>query len=172
MERQSNGLILNIHSNRILSIPSTSLLSARANARALTVKDKVYIWGGSSSDENSNSGAIFDLIHQKWEALPPIPHNQFTQLKGGEIVPWGDEGMLLIGGRFGLEGFNSKLWLLNFKTKVWTPLSLKTELPGRIAHCVSVLASNKIAVFGGIGFAEGTSNFKQFDGLWILSKSK
>ncbi|MCX6127717.1 MAG: hypothetical protein NTX25_01475, partial [Proteobacteria bacterium] len=169
-QRLDDGFILDINTHAVTLIPSHPSLSARANARALFSNGLVYIWGGSTSDGNANSGAIFDPATQLWSKLPPIPDTRFFDLRGAEIVPWADRGFLLIGGRLGTGKFNQDLWYLDFKTRTWTELKLENQLPGRMAHCAVALGPNKIAVYGGIGSDTG-ENLRQFGGIWILNAS-
>ena len=167
-ERRSDGFILSTDSNTVDTIPSTPLLSARANARAIRFENKIYIWGGTPQDGNSNSGAIFDIETRIWTSIPPIPDSKFNTIKSAEIVRYRDKGFYLIGGRFGLENFNDELWFYDrFKNK-WLKRDTWQQFPGRMAHCVVAMDDGKILVFGGIGYVKGTKILTHLDGLWVL----
>lgn len=168
MTKQADGFILDIFANKVIPIPATPALTGRANARALSFQNKIYIWGGSTVDENSNSGAVYDPATQTWLPLPKIPDPKFSTLKGSELVLWKDRGLLIVGGRFGSDQFNSDLWYMDFEEKRWIRLNPQDPIPGRIAHCALASSSGKILVFGGIGYREGTQSLTLFDGLWIL----
>jgi N-acetylneuraminic acid mutarotase len=167
-ERQGDGFILDVMTHELSLIPSTPLLSARANARAVQIDDQVYIWGGQAQDGNSNSGASFNLTNRQWQSLPAIPDERFQNLKGAEIAAWDERGFLLFGGRFGTEAFNDQVWLYAAEKKQWTPIHLDGAPPGRMAHCFVPLTPTRLVVFGGIGYENGTSNLTQFDGIWTL----
>ncbi len=168
MTKQADGFILDIFSNQVTPIPATPVLTGRANARAISFQNKIYIWGGSTIDNNSNSGAVYDRATHTWLALPKVPEPRFSALKGSELLLWKGRGLMIVGGRFGSDQFNSDLWYLDFKEKTWIRLNPQSPIPGRIAHCALAASLEKILVFGGIGYKEGTQSLTVFDGLWIL----
>jgi len=167
-ERQGDGFIVDALSQELDIIPSTPLLSARANARAVLIDDLVYIWGGQPQDGNSNSGATFNLKTRQWQSLPAIPDERWSLLKGAEIAPWDRRGFLLFGGRFGTEEFNDQVWLYEARKNHWSRVQFDGSPPGRIAHCFVPLTPTRLAVFGGIGYEKGTSSLTQFNGIWTL----
>ncbi len=167
-ERRGDGFILNSRTGEVTTIPNNNVLSPRANARAIRVKEEVLIWGGASADGNFNSGAAFHLTKQTWRRLPPIPDPAFHQLKGSEMAIWGDRGFLIFGGRFGSERFNDQIWSFDAATNSWSLLRTNERPEGRMGHCFLPLKAGFFAVFGGIGYERGTERLKQFDGLWTL----
>jgi hypothetical protein len=167
-ERRADGFILNIQSGEIVNIPEHPLLPARANARAVLIRDEVFIWGGATSDGPSQSGAVLQLKDLQWRQLPDLPDPRFQSLKGAEIAALGDQGFFLFGGRFGSENFNDQLWYLDALTKTWTLIRTDESPPGRMAHCFVALMPNIYAVFGGIGYEKDSQSLTQFDGLWLL----
>ncbi|HYX36586.1 MAG TPA: kelch repeat-containing protein [Oligoflexus sp.] len=169
-QRQGDGFILDVLGQEVRALPATPHLSARANARALYINGLVFIWGGATSDGKDNSGAVFDIKSESWQSLPAIPDPRFASLKGAEIAPWGPQGFVVFGGRFGTDAFNHELWFFESEGQTWSRIPTLDHPPGRVAHCLVSLAPNRLGVFGGIGYAEGTRTLTQFDGLWILEE--
>jgi hypothetical protein len=167
-ERRGDGFILDIKSHEVIRIPPGPYLAARANARAVRLGDEVLIWGGASSDGNSNSGAGFHLTSRQWQSLPSIPDARFNRLKGSEIAPLGNKGFLLFGGRFGSEEFNDQLWFFDAALRKWSIIRTDETPEGRLAHCFVRLSPQRFAVFGGIGHDRDSRHLRQFNGVWIL----
>ncbi len=167
-EKRGDGFILNSRTGEVMSIPHNSVLSPRANARAIRMKEEVLIWGGASTDGNFNSGAAFHLRNQSWRSLPPIPDPAFQNLKGSEMAVWDDKGFLIFGGRFGSERFNDQIWSFDVATNSWSLLRTNESPEGRMGHCFLALKPGFFAVLGGIGYERGSESLAQFDGLWIL----
>ncbi|WP_176736213.1 Kelch repeat-containing protein [Oligoflexus tunisiensis] len=166
-ERRGDGFLLDVKSGESLDIASTSTLAPRANARAVHMGGDVFIWGGATEDGDSNTGSSYDLDRRQWRSLPPIPDARYAQLRAAEIAPWGTQGFLLFGGRFGTEDFNDQLWFFDVGRREWSLLRSNESPSGRMAHCFVALGPNRFAVFGGMGYAKGSQSLEHKDGIWI-----
>lgn len=74
-----------------------SPLSARQSGAAVTVGDRVVVWGGLTTDGEAPPaphGAVYDLSSRRWSSLPaaPVPEPRAgaaAALVGGRFVAWG-----------------------------------------------------------------------------------
>jgi N-acetylneuraminic acid mutarotase len=164
-ERLGDGFILDLKSQTLKPLPAWT---PRANARALLLGDHVLVWGGAGPDGPVPDGALLNMKSMKWTQLPSIPDARFEKLHGAEVVAQDKGRFLLFGGRLGSDAFNDQLWSYDIESSQWSLLRTNEGPPGRIAHCFVNLEPRKYAVFGGLGYANGTQILMQFDGLWIL----
>jgi|GEM_PF-6999244 N-acetylneuraminic acid mutarotase len=167
-QRKADGYIINLENGSVHYLPPTHHLPPLANARAVLQDDTVFIWGGVSPEGPSNRGARFHYKTNSWSLLPAIPDSRMATVKGAELSPWKGSGLLLYGGRFGSSDFNQDTWIFDFASRTWTQLHAGSHPPGRIAHCAIALGRDKLAVFGGIGYREGTQSLRQWSGAWVL----
>jgi N-acetylneuraminic acid mutarotase len=167
-ERRGDGFILDVVTRELFEISPTFALAPRANARAVLMNGEIFIWGGATDDGDSNSGASFHLDRRQWKSLPSIPDARYVSLRGAEIAPWGTQGFLLFGGRFGTEDFNEQLWFYDGAKREWSLLRTKENPSGRMAHCFVSLGPSRFAVFGGLGYEKGRQSLEHKDGIWIL----
>lgn len=164
-DRRGDGFIFDLKTQTVKTVPA---LTPRSNAKALLLGDYVLIWGGAGMGGPVTEGALFNLITLQWTPLPSIPDARFQKLQGAEVIAQDKGSFLLYGGRFGADTFNDQLWSFDIERSQWSLLRTNEGPSGRIAHCFVNLEPRKYAVFGGIGYKNGTQSLMQFDGLWIL----
>lgn len=150
-------------------------LPARSFHSAAVVLNKIYIFGGSG-DGLLNDIWVFDTTQGLWDelhpstTLPPTGRAHSASVVDGKIF--------IFGGNGGASIYESRneTWVFDPTTAEgsWSRVTGSATLPlGRIAHSAAVI-SNKIFIFGGVGFdvnLNDTWTFAPLQGSWSMANA-
>lgn len=165
-KRTKEGVILDPANGDVKVLASMPFLEARANAKAVSEGEKVWIIGGVGDKGSRTDGAAYDDAYQSWQYIPPLPE---PDRKDFAITLIPEVGILLWGGRDARGRVVTKNYLLNLETRTWREAVLPAQPAMRIAHCLGT-TTDDIYIFGGLTDVPGQGQSLS-DELWLLPTS-
>ena len=127
----------------------------RDGCAAVSVKNKIYVFGGFYDVERLSSAEVYDITTQKWTQLP-----QMKQKRGGCVATAVGNRIYIVGGQ-NETGFLSSCEVFNSSANTW--LSTITDMNEKKAACQAVTIGTKIYVMGGTNYTTIHSSLEAFE---------
>ncbi|KAN0037006.1 hypothetical protein ACTFIV_002334 [Dictyostelium citrinum] len=165
-----------------------NILTARHSYSMVSYGECIYIFGGIGLNDEKETVVFNDLyeyntITDEWKLITP-PTSTPPTPQESTFIPekrWGHSGvvyndnMVIFGGMGQSVTFYPTILLYNFKSKLWSRVSVKNNIPsqvprGRQYHTSSII-NDKLYILGGYDGAVCPTDMFQFDfitNLWSI----
>lgn len=135
------------------------LTKYRSCATAVSMKDKVYIFGG---EDSTGSSEFLSHDSEDWQEGPSAPDNILAKACGARIS---DNELLIIGG----NTFWNRIIKLTTEDNKWHQTNIQLQ-DGRSGGHACILFNNKVIITGGIECSKSTEIIDLRNGDLLIRK--
>ncbi|KAM9964884.1 hypothetical protein ACTFIW_004676 [Dictyostelium discoideum] len=159
-----------------------NIITARHSYSMVAYGECIYIFGGIGIGLNESEPNVFNDLYEyntctdEWKLISPPRESTFVPEKrwGHSAVVYNDN-MVIFGGMGQSVTFYPTILFYNFKSKLWSRVSVKNTVPsqvprGRQYHTCSII-NDKLYVLGGYDGAVCPTDMFEFDlitNLWSI----
>jgi len=134
-------------------LPTTNAPSARVNAVAVTMNDKVLVWGGGPDNNNTafNTGKLYDLVTSEWKDIATV-----QSARRSPVAVWTGSKVLIWGGTSGGSAIAGGV-LYDPTQDKWSFTSA-ANAPSARTNVGSAWSGKELLLFGGRPGGVGSTN--------------